>query len=496
MIILEHHIDPSQNVAYHHNEKVDVVVGATIHQVLDLAKRFPEEWIGWKDSARLSFELSEFTEKATINCTAVSKGFAPSFIVGAIDYVEDSPFVNFKPQQWYPTWIMSADQGMIHASVLQTEFPQIKSVNWEYDLNVLTRTLQPKGLLCYSCLTIPQNDAHENQIYSFVKRTSKKRWLLFLLCCHWLYENRFPFISFLTSLLERPFDYDPVLLQIQKSSNELSVHKDYDVIIPTMGRPAYLKDVLLDLSKQTVIPQQVVIIEQDEDVNSNSQLDYLTEKEWPFKIEHQFIHQSGACNARNLALAKTKAPWVLLFDDDARFDKFTLEKMLYATSYLNVKCINVAYIQKEETESQKTYKQWPYFGSGCSIVHRDIVEQCSFDMALEHGYGEDVDYGMQIRNAGYDVVYAPQIQILHLKAPIGGFRKPHVFPWKTDSIQPKPSPHIMYYRKKNYSVNQLLGYKLVQLFKTYGSFGTKLPWLHYQRYEKAWNQSQKWAAQL
>jgi len=217
-----------------------------------------------------------------------------------------------------------------------------------------------------------------------------------------------------------------------------------------------LKDVLLDLSKQTVIPQQVVIIEQDEDVNSNSQLDYLTEKEWPFKIEHQFIHQSGACNARNLALAKTKAPWVLLFDDDARFDKFTLEKMLYATSYLNVKCINVAYIQKEETESQKTYKQWPYFGSGCSIVHRDIVEQCSFDMALEHGYGEDVDYGMQIRNAGYDVVYAPQIQILHLKAPIGGFRKPHVFPWKTDSIQPKPSPHIMYYRKKNYNYDQVI----------------------------------------
>nr|WP_053234197.1 hypothetical protein [Nonlabens ulvanivorans] len=156
----------------------------------------------------------------------------------------------------------------------------------------------------------------------------------------------------------------------------------------------------------------------------------------------------------------------------------------------------MAYLQKGEIESQKTFKQWPFFGSGCSIVHRDVLEQCNFDMALEHGYGEDVDFGMQIRNAGYDVTYAPQIQILHLKAPIGGFRKSHVFPWDNEDVKPKPSPQIMYYRKKNYTHKQLSGYKMVQLFKTFGVFGTKLPWKHYKKYLQAWNQSEKWANEL
>ena len=38
-------------------------------------------------------------------------------------------------------------------------------------------------------------------------------------------------------------------------------------------------------------------------------LDYLTSEEWPFVIKHIFTHQSGACNARNLALAQMTSEW-------------------------------------------------------------------------------------------------------------------------------------------------------------------------------------------
>jgi GT2 family glycosyltransferase len=34
----------------------------------------------------------------------------------------------------------------------------------------------------------------------------------------------------------------------------------------------------------------------------------------------------------------------------------------------------------------------------------------------------DNDFGMQLRNQGHDVLYLPEPQILHLKAPMGGFR--------------------------------------------------------------------------
>ena len=66
-------------------------------------------------------------------------------------------------------------------------------------------------------------------------------------------------------------------------------------------------------------------------------------------------------------------------------------------------------------------------------------------MGFEFGFGEDADFGMQLRNQGYDVLYLPEPEILHLKAPIGGFRTKPVLQWQNESIQPKPSPTVMLY---------------------------------------------------
>ena len=75
-----------------------------------------------------------------------------------------------------------------------------------------------------------------------------------------------------------------------------------DVIIPTIGRSNYVHNVLKDLAQQTHLPKRVIIIEQHPDPASTSDLDFIYSKSWPFAIKHQFIHQTGACNARNLAL--------------------------------------------------------------------------------------------------------------------------------------------------------------------------------------------------
>ncbi|GAK99373.1 glycosyl transferase [Nonlabens ulvanivorans] len=263
-----------------------------------------------------------------------------------------------------------------------------------------------------------------------------------------------------------------------------------------MGRTSYLQDVLSDLNKQNRAPKSVIIIEQNACENASSELDDLKKETYQFELIHHFTNVTGACRARNKAISYSKAPWILLFDDDVRIQENFSIQVEDFLNRSNAKCVTFACLQYREVENMQAFKQWESFGSGCSIVHRDVLEKCSFDMALEHGYGEDVDYGMQVRNAGFDVIYAPQIQILHLKAPVGGFRKPYVFPWNDEEIQPKPSPQIMYHRKKNYTHKQLLGYKMVQLFKTFGVFGTKLPWKHYKKYLQAWNQSEKWANEL
>ena len=86
---------------------------------------------------------------------------------------------------------------------------------------------------------------------------------------------------------------------------------------------------------------------------------------------------------------------------------------------------------------------------------------------LEFGFGEDTEYGLQIRNYGVDVFYVPYPEILHLKAPIGGFRFKYIHPWENESIQPKPSPTIMYVKEKYSTKEQMFGYKLRLFLKTY-----------------------------
>ncbi|AGC77425.1 GT2 family glycosyltransferase [Nonlabens dokdonensis] len=416
-----------------------------------------------------------------------------------LGYVEDSPFLSINKRVIYPTWLKGTTIVCVHAQLVEmTAGTHTSEHNLLYWLNSIGRLSRSLGVLNYQVPSIIQNEHFNDfQLYRFVKQHYKSRWIFILLLCHLWYERRFPFLAFIKSFFYKKYSVNLDIQVLQKLSIEKVVeHNQYDVVIPTMGRSRYLENVLIDLSKQKILPQQVIIVEQNQDTSASSELDFLKTENYPFGIIHHFIHQTGACNARNLAIEKSSASWVLLFDDDVRIDPSFSELIFNFLKRMHVKCLTFSCLQKGEKEKFQTFLQWPAFGSGCSIVHRDVIKKCKFDMALEHGYGEDVDYGMQIRNAGYDVIYAPQIQMLHLKAPIGGFRKPHVFPWQHDAIQPKPSPQIMFHRKKNYTAKQLLGYKLTLFIKFYKDYSIKNPVSYYKYFKKAWSNSIYWSKKL
>ena len=85
------------------------------------------------------------------------------------------------------------------------------------------------------------------------------------------------------------------------------------------------------------------------------------------------------------------------------------------------------------------------FGTSHAFVKSSSFKELQFNMGFEFGYGEDNDFGMQLRNRGFDIVYISTSQILHLKAPMGGFRTKPVLRWHEDEIQPKPSPTVTVY---------------------------------------------------
>ena len=417
-----------------------------------------------------------------------------------LGYVEDTPFINVSNAVAYPTWIKSTTAFAIHASLINQLKDQLNEKDsLLYWINSISKLARPLGVLSYQ---IPIYHLQEGQfdtttLYRFVKQHYKTRWIFILLMCHMWYESRIPLYAFAKAIFSKSLSLDLDIQALQEAKKAVAQQSlKYDVVIPTMGRASYLKNVLKDLNTQEIVPHSIIIVEQNEDENATTELKFLKDDTWSFEIKHQFTHITGACNARNEAISLTTSPWILLFDDDVRVPRDFSSAVNTFLNNTGATAVTFTCLQKGETEKMQAFKQWESFGSGCSIVHRKIIEKCIFDMALEHGYGEDVDYGMQIRNAGQDVIYAPQIQLLHLKAPVGGFRKPHIFPWKTHAIQPKPSPQIMYHRKKNYTHKQLLGYKMIHFFKWYKNSGVKNPITYLKQFKKAWDLSECYAKEL
>ena len=97
---------------------------------------------------------------------------------------------------------------------------------------------------------------------------------------------------------------------------------------------------------------------------------------------------------------------------------------------------------------------------------------------------------MQLRNLGTDVIYLPEPRILHLKAPVGGFRIQPTYLWSSDSIQPKPSPTILLTIQRYATSAQQNGYKTLYFIK---SLQWKKPLTSFKEIKKHWKSSMFWA---
>ena len=473
-----------------------------------LAKEHPDEILVWCHlDLKSQLNISEISELFHHKRLLVSYNPTEThFIDKRIGYVDESPFIKINKMSTYPTWQMSGMMGGIYGStLLALKKDVIHDYDFDYFLSSLAKLGMPKGLLCYSePRLLKQKEGIVNSkaslftLFRFVKQHYKTRWVFLLLGNLMIYEKKFPILPLLFSLFYRNRNNNRLNLgAIKVQSLRKVVDKTtIDVIIPTIGRKAYLYDVLCDLRNQTHLPETVIIVEQNPLKDSISELDYLHKEIWPFKIKHTFTHQAGACNARNVALEQVENKWVFLADDDIRIQNNFLEKALEGINKFGVKAASLSCLQQDEKQTYSTVFQWGSFGSGCSIVLADSLKHCQFNMGYEFGFGEDGDFGRQLRNQGVDVLFLPDPQILHLKAPMGGFRTKPVLAWQNDPVQPKPSPTVMLYQILHQTKEQILGYKTILFFKYYKVQRIKNPVRYFINYRKQWDRSVYWANEL
>jgi len=495
------------------NKNQDLVVqGKSIQEVLyELAQANSTEIIGWSHKDLEPFinfdQLNDIFHHELIMASYATNG--EYAIPEAIGYVENSTtFLKVKTDVNYPTWLMSSDIGGVHSDVIM-QFKNLcnsKRISFDAFLNHLSKTALSKGLFCYSSPGLLKKDSvvievshKKTNLFYFVRQHHRSRWMSVLFLDYLLYERKIKLVSLLKGSLSPKLEIDQVnfdSVTVKSRNSPVEPQNSYDVLIPTLGRAKYLKDVLVDLSQQTVLPAKIIIVEQNGLEESTSELDYIHKQKWPFEIDHSFIHQLGACNARNLALKKVSSKWVFFADDDIRFKEDLVEKAFEFIRDYGAKAISMASLMQNESLQYKMPIQWHTFSTNSSFVKSSVLKDICFGMEHEFGFGEDSDFGMKIRNKGIDVLFYPTEDILHLKAPTGGFRAKMKFPWDNEKVQPKPSPMVMAHRLKHTTKQQLLGYRTTLMLKFFTASTNINPISYLSNFSKRWNKSILWATNL
>lgn len=478
--------------------------------IIELANKYPTEFLFWcHEDLKSNINFENIANLCTSNYELVSFTISKdNYLTKFIGFVEQSIFIKFSKEVRIATWQMSSHVGIGHANIFLSLGQVVKpNKDFDYYLNSLSKIAMPLGVFCYSdpnFLINKENNTKFNytndlsKLFKFVSQHYKKIWLFVLFFCLIYKERKFPIIKLIQSLFCKKITANKVEFQpykkIEKIKHELN--KDVDVLIPTIGRKLPLYNFLKNLSNQTILPKNVIIVEQKAEKNSESDLDYLLNEKWPFIIKHQLIYQLGACNARNLALNEITSSWVFFADDDIEIKDDFIEKCLEKAQIYNHKAFTLSCLLKNERKYFINDFQWVSFGSGASFVHKTAINNLYFDSKFEFGFGEDADFGMQIRNQGNDIIYLATPEIIHLKAPIGGFRTKVNRKWDNDDIEPKPSPTVMVYKLLYDSDEQLFAYKLMYFFRNFNFKKLQNPISLYKKMVSKWRRSEYWAYKL
>ncbi len=485
-----------------------------------LANLYPDDILLWHDSSLTPYVKPISIVKLlsgpfdVLHCSGLFRYESQLATLGYVDF--SSSFLLLKGNTRYPSWLVTSQIGVTYAALFQilklrTDCGFMQSLlEWGYEG-------QKHGFCCYSEPILFSSGYHLyeeisklsnviqlNQV-QLIKRIYGLKWVWFWVLAIILDKKQMNFLSLfraIFSLTPKPFVFNQKLLEERINSYSLkniceeSNIKSVDVILPTLGRLDHLRNVLLDLSGQTVLPNRVVIIEQiPPDLTWPAiSLDY--EQEYPFEIVKKIVHWTGVCRARNLGLSICNSKWVLFLDDDIRFgDKF-IEDLISGVNLYKVQAINeCTYQLTQPIPNPEPMQIWHTFGGGVGLVERELaVKAGGFDEKII-GYGEDGEFGVRLRKVGSHILYTTNSPVLHLKAERGGFRFTKL-PWFSEKIKPRPSPTVLYALLKHNTTQMNCGFQLFTFIKRIRSV-CLLKWLpEYQLAKQQWLACIYWASWL
>ncbi|WP_417860796.1 glycosyltransferase family 2 protein [Winogradskyella sediminis] len=220
------------------------------------------------------------------------------------------------------------------------------------------------------------------------------------------------------------------------------------VIIPTLNRYVYLKDVLQDLEQQDYTHFEVIVIDQSTPFRAGFYTD--------FQLEIQVVHQEEKALwlARNRAVKMAEGEYILLFDDDSRVDKNWISEHLKGLDFFKADLssgVSISELGAPTPAHYAYFKISDQLDTGNVLLKKDVFEAIGlFDRQFEKQRMGDGEFGLRSYLAGYLNISHPYAKRLHLKVGSGGLRDMGSWDaFRTNSLfEPRPIPSVLYYFRR------------------------------------------------
>ena len=223
--------------------------------------------------------------------------------------------------------------------------------------------------------------------------------------------------------------------------------QEVSVIIPNFNGMAYLDGVLSGLECQTVRNFEVILV--DNGSSDGSCAFVASSYPWVHVIE--LPENFGFCKAVNEGIKASRAPYVLLINNDIEVTPDFIEEMLAAICRHkkafscaarmiqfhdrdrlddagNYYCaLGWAYARGKGKDIHTYEKEEKIFAScaGAAIYRRKIFEKIGYFDEEHFAYLEDMDVGYRARINGYENWYAPKAMVYHVGSGTSGSRYNH-----------------------------------------------------------------------
>lgn len=305
------------------------------------------------------------------------------------------------------------------------------------------------GLNVWNKIDLPIEDE-----YLFLRKNFHKAWVIYVLFLRiiTLHNPFLEIIAFLKHKAVKQQDHSKQIFEYidyaDYESQLLKSNPFVSVVIPTLNRYQYLKDVLRDLENQTYKNFEVIVVDQTDDFKNEFY------QGWNLDLKYWFQKEKALWKARNEAIKSAKGDFVLLYDDDSLIESDWIEEHLKCLDYFKADLssgVSLSVIGAEVPKNYSYFKWSEQLDTGNVLIKKEIFDAIGFfDLQFEKQRMGDGEYGLRCYLNGYKNISNYKAKRVHLKVSEGGLRQMGSWDgWRPKKIVgPRPVPSVLYLSRK------------------------------------------------